>query len=550
MRGGVTFASGLRFCYSKHCEVAVNDVPPGAGRLKKDISVRTGVVLQLTLVAVASLSLLAVFAFKVIEIAVKRSHVKAAVSVAEVVRNVILADGTAVGTDAPPVPDSIVRASPSILEVAFLPEGEEIDAVKVAPVGDPVSVFISIHPTLDVTLPLEEPFFAGNGLAGISGKSFSSRAIRVRIFFPGIEQEARNLVRVTVGLVAVDIVAFVLFGFLLMDRSVVRPLRRLAAVSEKIASGDYRLRADESQGNEVGQLGVSFNRMVRAILSAQEKARRVQQEAFQWEKLATVGRLAAGVAHEVGNPLMGIRGYAEYLHRNDPPPQEREECLDKIVTETRRIENIVRGLLSVAASEREEGEAADVNEVVRETVEMLSFRKMFREVEVVVETGKVGRAGISSERFRQVLLNLMINAVDAMEGGGVLRVRTFGVKPWLPPALRKARRRASDPPEVDVLRLREGIGGLPEGALAVSVTDTGSGIRPDALPMIFDPFFTTKEEGKGTGLGLSVSRAIVETAGGEIVVNSDEGKGSTFTVILPEAGEEDPAGERNGGADG
>jgi signal transduction histidine kinase len=411
-------------------------------------------------------------------------------------------------------------------------------------------VFFSVHPTLDVTLPLEEAFVAEKGRTGPSGNRSPSRAIRVRFFSPGIEQEARNLVRITAGLVAVDVVAFVLFGFLLMDRSVVRPIRRLAAVSEKIASGDLRLRADESQGNEVGQLGVSFNRMVGAILSAQEKARRVQQETFQWEKLATVGRLAAGVAHEVGNPLMGIRGYAEYLHRNDPPPEEREECLDKIVTETRRIENIVRGLLSVASSEREGGEAADVNEVVRETVEMLSFRKMFRDVEVVVETGKVGRAGISPERFRQVLLNLMINAVDAMERGGVLRVRTFGVRPWLPPALRKARRRASDPPETDVLRLREGIVGLPKGALAVSVTDTGCGIRPDALPMIFDPFFTTKEEGKGTGLGLSVSRAIVETAGGEIVVDSDEGKGSTFTVVLPEAGEEQPAGDGDGGADG
>jgi signal transduction histidine kinase len=518
--------------------------------LKKDISVRAGVVLQLTLVAVASLSLLAVFAFKAIEIAVKRSHVKAAVSVAEVVRDVILADGAAFGTGAPPVLDSIVRTSPYIREVAFLPEGEEIDAVKVTPVGDQVSVFFSIHPTLDVTLPLEEGFVAGKSRAGSSGMGPPSRAIRVRFFSPGIEQEARNLIRITAGLVAIDVVAFVLFGFLLMDRSVVRPLRRLAAVSEKIASGDLRLRADESQGNEVGQLGISFNRMVGAILSAQEKARRVQQETFQWEKLATVGRLAAGVAHEVGNPLMSIRGYAEYLRRNDPPPQEREECLDKIVTETRRIENIVRGLLSVASSEREEGEVTDVNEVVRETVEMLSFRKMFREIEVIVETGKVGRAGISSERFRQVLLNLMINAVDAMESGGVLRVRTFDVRPWLPPALRKARRRSSDPPEVDVFRLREGIGGLPEGALAVSVTDTGCGIRSDALPMIFDPFFTTKEEGKGTGLGLSVSRAIVETAGGEIVVDSDEGKGSTFTVILPEAGEEKPAGNGNGGADG
>jgi len=508
--------------------------------LKKDISVRAGVVLQLSLIAVASLSLLAVFAFKVIDITMKRRHVEAAVSVAEVVRKVVREEERAGGPPGPFVRGLIGNLSPYVREVAILPAGEGPDAIKVSPVGEQVSAVFTVHPTVDVTLPLDEIDAAGK----------DPRGIRVRFFSPGIEPEARNLVRITVVLVIVDVAVFVFFGFLLMDRSVVRPIRRLAAVTEKIASGDLRLRADESPANDVGQLGASFNRMVGAILSAQEKAKQAQQETFRWEKLATVGRLAAGVAHEVGNPLMGIRGYAEYLRRNDPPRQEREECLDKIVAETKRIENILRGLLSVASSKPDGEEEADVDEVVRETVEMLSFRKMFRDVGVVVETGGVGRAGISAERFRQVLLNLMVNAVDAMEGGGVLRVRTFVVRPWVPPALRKARRRASDPPEVDVLRMRGVAGGLPGGALAVSVSDTGCGIGPDALPSIFDPFFTTKEAGKGTGLGLSVSLAIVEGAGGEIAVESGEGKGSTFIVILPEAAEKPAPGDANGRADG
>ncbi|MGA6993018.1 MAG: ATP-binding protein, partial [Candidatus Deferrimicrobiaceae bacterium] len=133
---------------------------------------------------------------------------------------------------------------------------------------------------------------------------------------------------------------------------------------------------------------------------------------------------------------------------------------------------------------------------------------------------------------------------------GVLRVRTFVVRPWVPPALHKARRRSSDPPEVDVLRLRGVAGGRPGAGLAVSVSDSGCGIGPDALSSIFDPFFTTKEAGKGTGLGLSVSLAIVEGAEGEIAVESGEGKGSTFTVILPEAAEKPAPGDANGRADG
>jgi two-component system NtrC family sensor kinase len=501
------------------------------------MSVRAGVVLQLTLIAIASLSFLSIFALKVIEITVERRHVEAAVSVAEVVREAIRT-GERAGTGSLSSLESLGKLSPYIREVVLLPEGEGPDGIQVVPVGGKTFGFFTVHPTVDVTLPLLEGTLGG-------------RAIRVRFYSPGVEQEARNLLRVAGALMVADVAAFVLFGFLLMDRSVVRPLRRLAAVTEKIASGDLRLRADESPGNEVGQLGASFNRMVGAILSAQETARQAQQEISRSERLATVGRLAAGIAHEVGNPLMGIRGYAEYLLRNDPPAQEWEECLDKIVAETGRIENIVRGLLSVASSERTGKETADVDDVVRETVDMLSFRKMFRDVEVVVEAGGGRRVAISPERFRQVLLNLMINAVDAMEGeGGVLRVRTFGVSPWVPPAVRMARRRAYDPPETDVLRLRKGVGDLPAGGVAVSVADTGCGIRPDALPSLFDPFFTTKEPGKGTGLGLSVSRAIVEAAGGEITVTSDEGKGSTFTVILPEAGEEAPKGGAERGEDG
>ncbi|HEU5360340.1 MAG TPA: ATP-binding protein [Candidatus Deferrimicrobiaceae bacterium] len=518
--------------------------------MKKDISVRASVVLQLMLIAVASLSLLAVFALKVIEITIERRYVEAAVSVGEVVRWAIQAEGGVAGKGPSLAIDSIVERSPYIREVAILPEGEVVDGVRVTPVGENAPWFFAVHPTVDVTLPPGVAEGGDNLSAGPPGNEKVLRSIRVRLHSPKIEQENRNLFRITALLVGVDVVAFVLVGFLLMDRSVVRPLRRLAAVSEKIASGDLSLRAEGSPANEVGQLGASFNRMVGAILNAQEKATRAQQEAFRSEKLATLGRLAAGVAHEVGNPLMGIRGYAEYLRRNHPPAEEIDECLDKIVSETGRIENIVRGLLSVASSERDGEEAADVDEVIREIVEMLSFRKIFREIEVIVETRGVGRVSMSAERFRQVLLNLMINAVDAMEGGGVLRVRAFGVRPWVPPAFRNARRRASDPPGADVLRLRENVGALPEGAVAVSVTDTGCGIRPDALPLIFDPFFTTKETGKGTGLGLSVSHAIVEAAGGEIEVASEQGKGSTFTVILPEAGDQKAPGDGNGRTDG
>jgi signal transduction histidine kinase len=492
--------------------------------LKRDLSVRAGVVIQLTLIAVASLSLLAVFALKAIELSMERRHTEAAVSVAYAVRSAVEAGGDA-------------HLSPYVRSVTLLAETPPADLPTVEPAGKRTGGILSLHPVVDVTLPL-------------AGGADGARGIRVRFFSPGIEEEARHLVEVAGILAGADVIVMVLFGAFLMDRSVARPLRRLAAVSEKIAAGDALLKADESPGNELGQLGASFNRMVAAMLSAQEKVRQAEHDTFRSEKLATVGRLAAGVAHEVGNPLMAIRGYAEYLRRTPPSPAERDECLDKIVGETRKIENIVRGLLTVAAPGGREGEDSDVNAVVRETVELLSFRRMFRDIEVRTEFGEAGRARLAEGRLQQVLLNLLINAVDAMGRGGSIRVRTRVADPWVPPQARRVRRRASDPPWVDVVPLRGGGRRTPARGVAISISDTGCGIPASMLSSVFDPFFTTKDPGKGTGLGLSVSRAIVEGAGGEIVAESEEGSGSMFTVILPACDATGDAGARGEGPNG
>ncbi|HEY5461012.1 MAG TPA: HAMP domain-containing sensor histidine kinase, partial [Deferrimonas sp.] len=178
--------------------------------------------------------------------------------------------------------------------------------------------------------------------------------------------------------------------------------------------------------------------------------------------------------------------------------------------------------------------ATDVNAVVHETVEMLSYRNLFRDVEVRLELAETPRAAILEDRFRQVLLNLVINAVDAMKGHGKVTVRTWAMEGWSPGRRSPLRRRGTDPPEMDGTSLR-GTGAGTGGGVALAVTDTGGGIPAGDLPLLFDPFFTTKEPGKGTGLGLSVSRTIVEGAGGEIRAESEEGKGATFVVVLPSA---------------
>jgi signal transduction histidine kinase len=500
------------------------------GILRRPLSVRTAVVLQLTLVAIASLSLLSVFALKVIELTLERRYREAGVSVGEVVRRALERDAES-GRPLDLSRAGLAGAPPYVEAISLLPEGPPDGAPVVSPAAERAVSFLPVYPTVDVTLPLRlsDPALARAGDA-------PPRGIRVRLHSPGISEEVRTLVNVTLALAVLDVAVLVLFGGFLLERTVVGPVRRLASVSEKIAGGEYGLRAEVSEGNELGQLATSFNRMVDGILAAQERLRRSEQDAFRSEKLATVGRLAAGVAHEVGNPLMAIRGYAEHLTRNRPSREEAEECLGKIVAETKRMENIVRGLLSVASPGEEREGATDVDAAVRGAVEMLSYRNLFREVEVRLACEGAGMAAIPEDRFRQVLLNLLINAVDAMGGKGTLTVRTQRIGEWSPRRATGPRRRASDPPETDwtTRRMQPGAG---VRAVALSVADTGPGIPGADLPLLFDPFYTTKEPGKGTGLGLSVSRTIVEGAGGEIWAESEEGKGATFHVIIPAAGE-------------
>lgn len=499
------------------------------GLLRRPPSVRTAVVLQLTLVAIASLSLLSVFALKVIELTLERRFAEAGVSVGEVVRRTLERDAESGRT--PDLSRAGLEGAPPYVEaISLLPEGPPDGVPVVSPASRRAVAFLPVYPTVDVTLPLR---LSGAALAK-AGDS-PPRGIRVRLHSPGIAEEVRTLANVTLALAALDVAVLVLFGGFLLERTVVGPIRRLASVSEKVAGGEYGLRADASEGNELGQLAGSFNKMVDGILAAQERLRRSEQDAFRSEKLATVGRLAAGVAHEVGNPLMAIRGYAEHLTRNRPSREEAEECLGKIVAETKRMENIVRGLLSVASPGEEREGSADVDAAVREAVEMLSYRNLFREVEVRLACEGAGKAAIPEERFRQVLLNLLINALDAMGGRGRITVRTRRIADWSPRRAALPRRRSSDPPETDwtIGRVHPGV-----PAVALSVEDTGPGIPGADIPLLFDPFFTTKEPGKGTGLGLSVSRTVVEGAGGEIWAESGgEGKGATFHVVIPAAGE-------------
>ena len=333
-------------------------------------------------------------------------------------------------------------------------------------------------------------------------------------------------------LVGGDVAVFVALGAYIVRRSVSTPLALAVDATSAIAAGDLSRRVPDASTRELATLAASINRMTNHLLA--EQAQRVRAE-----KLAGIGRLAAGVAHEIGNPLGAVNGYSYILRsrtRNDP---EAREALDGLERESARIDRIVRSLLDYARPRRNTPGRIDVNDAVRSTTQLLRDQGVLRRVELSVQLDESGPV-IDGERheMEQMLINLCLNATDAMGGEGRLAVVTQ----------RLARislennigRRAGDPegkvvprePSPRVLHWLETTK-APAEVLKLVVADSGPGIPEADEEKIFDPFFTTKEPGKGTGLGLAIVARVVEDLGGTIWVQRAREGGAAFHALFP-----------------
>jgi len=340
------------------------------------------------------------------------------------------------------------------------------------------------------------------------------------------------------------------FGSYLLSRCIVLPIRRLLASTGKIAAGDLSCRVPVPGNAEIAELAESFNSMVESlrrkrdevethILSLERINRELQsarEETVRSEKMASVGLLAAGTAHEIGTPLAAIMGYAGILRDELAGCAEKADYLARIEEEAGRIDRIVRGLLDYARPSRSEPEELDVLELLRSTIDMLERQGVFRNIEVeLAGESQVPRPHTDRHQLQQVFINLFINARDAMPGGGTLRigllageVEALAGQDRLSGAVRGRRR--DDFGGAFCSRVHPYPGSR---YLRIEVSDTGIGIDPENLERVFDPFFTTKDPGKGTGLGLAVTARIIDSLGGRITVESAPASGTTFTVWLP-----------------
>jgi len=226
---------------------------------------------------------------------------------------------------------------------------------------------------------------------------------------------------------------------------------------------------------------------------------RMRQQMVEKQKMVAIGQIAAGIAHEVGNPLSSISSVTQLLKRHHPNSHMSEQ-LDIIGTHIKRISDIVQQLVTLARPGPESWVQGDIGRPLRDAMQLISFDKRARNVEIDFDPpAPLPKTQALLGQFQQVFLNLGLNAFDAMPSGGTLAVRA----------------------KQEV------------GTLVFTFEDTGSGMPPDVQRRIFDPFFTTKEPGQGTGLGLAVSHSIVQKHGGRIECRSVVGQGTTFTIHVP-----------------
>ncbi|MGK3969890.1 ATP-binding protein [Sorangium sp. So ce118] len=341
---------------------------------------------------------------------------------------------------------------------------------------------------------------------------------------------AAPLVRIVALYTGVMALGLLVFAYIAMTRLVVRPVDALSRAAHRVAGGARDLEAPQAGARELAELGASLALMTGRLRADEESLRakiaeveryaadlkRAQERLVRSERLASVGRLSAGLAHEIGNPIAAILGLQELLLAGGLTPAEERDFVERMKRETERIHRILRDLLDfarpAAGGAGEAGEAGEepsgaVADAVDDVVSLVAPQKAFRGVELARDVAPdVPPVPLSHGRLVQVLLNLLLNAADAV------------------PRARGGARVA--------LRASRGA----DGGARIEVEDNGPGIAEAVRDTLFEPFITTKQVGEGTGLGLAVCRGLVEAAGGSIGVEQGEGGGARFVVLLPAVG--------------
>ncbi|HXX70372.1 MAG TPA: HAMP domain-containing sensor histidine kinase [Polyangiaceae bacterium] len=348
-----------------------------------------------------------------------------------------------------------------------------------------------------------------------------------RVDLNGEIDRGSPLVRLVALYMAVFAFALIVFAYFSLTRLIVRPIEQLATAADRVASGARTLRVPRSGARELVELAASVQSMAGKLIAEEatlllkieeltETTTRLTQARTQLvhsERMASVGRLAAGLAHEIGNPLAAILGMHELLLDEDLSRDVERDFLRRMRGETERIQSVVRDLLDFARpegtgqSDRDAAAAADVEGVVDDVVALVQPQRPFRNVRFERQLAGAGRVAFAGSKLTQVLLNMILNAGAAVaatqRGSGRITLRATRID--------------------DGARVR------------IEIEDDGPGVDPAVRDRLFEPFATTKDVGEGTGLGLAVCRGLIESVGGEVGLDASYTSGARFYVVLPAA---------------
>jgi two-component system NtrC family sensor kinase len=335
---------------------------------------------------------------------------------------------------------------------------------------------------------------------------------------PYIDTTSR--VMLTFTLMAFLFIIFLLVILYFATSRIINPLQKMVIATQEIAKGDLSHKVEVNSKDEIGYLADSFNQMTADLKTANQKLiewgktlekkveertkelREMQEHLIQSEKLASLGKLAAGIAHEINNPLGGILIYSHLLLEDTSKKSHHYENLKKIVKETSRCKDIVRGLLEFARPKEPEMTLININNAVDRSLAIVEGQTIFQNITLdKTYASELPKIVADESQLQQVFMNIIINAAEAMDGKGILSLNT----------------------SMNTDRTH----------IEIKISDTGHGIKEENKKRLFEPFFSTKEVGKGTGLGLAISYSIIQKHQGTIEVESQEGKGSAFTIKLP-----------------
>jgi len=347
-------------------------------------------------------------------------------------------------------------------------------------------------------------------------------SVRLAISADSASARGATLIRVFALYTFLMASSLLVIAYFALTHLIVRPLDSLSGAAQSVTLGSRQLLVPETRVRELSELGASLQRMTDSLLAKEDSLQqqidevarttreldKAQKELIRSERLASVGRLAAGLAHEIGNPVAAMLGLADLVLDGDLSPEEQRDFVKRMRAETERVNRTLRELLQFARPPREGADApmapGDVEGAIHDTAALVMHQDSLRDLELGIDVHPgLPRVTLGTQQLIQVVLNLILNAADALQGQAGGRVSVVA--------------RSSD------------------GGVRILVEDNGQGVPRSIADQIFEPFFTTKEVGKGTGLGLSVCQSLLAAVGGSLSLDTSYTSGARFVVHLPEA---------------